>query len=368
MGLKKLILHMVLWFFYQVARCLPIRQNRITFVTLTSQTLTGDFKLLDDALKQYPDIEIRYILTKFEKTVKGDLLYFLNCIKQVFVINMSRVVVINDNNYVISFFKRPQIKVLQVWHACGAVKKFGNEIDRQYEIKNYDYVLSTSEEWKQAYAKAFGVNEHQVLPLGIPRTDALFSKECRNAYRNEILERYPVLQGKYVVLYTPTFRGNIIKGLRHVELDLSSLIEKLPEQYVILYKMHPLLRDVSLGSGERILNVTDEELNHLYTITDCLITDYSSILFDFSIMEKKVILYTPDLADYGETLGFNIDLKSIPFPVCQSAKSLIEELNTKEYDKEAVKEFKNTYFQYQDGESTKRVSSFIYQLLKTNRD
>ena len=51
--------------------------------------------------------------------------------------------------------------MLQVWHACGAVKKFGNEIDRQYEIKNYDYVLSTSDEWKPVYAKAFGVDEHQ---------------------------------------------------------------------------------------------------------------------------------------------------------------------------------------------------------------
>ena len=364
MGLKKLILHTVLWFFYQLAKCLPVRQNRITFVTLTSQILTGDFKLLDAELKQYSDIEIRYILTKFEKTMKGDLLYFLNCIKQVFIINTSKVVILNDNNYVVSHFKRPQVRVLQVWHACGAVKKFGNEIDRQYEIKNYDFVLSTSDEWKPVYAKAFGVNEHQVLPLGIPRTDALFSKECRFAYKNELLEKYPVLRGKYVLLYTPTFRGNIIKGLRHVDLDLSSLIDKLPDHYVVMYKMHPLLRDVSLGSGERILNVTDEELNHLYTVADCLITDYSSILFDFSIMEKKVILYTPDLAEYGETLGFNIDLKSIPFPVCQTAESLMEELCTKEYDKKSTKAFKDTYFMYQDGESTKRVSSFIYQQLK----
>lgn len=367
MGLKKLILQMVLWVFYQLAKCLPVRQNRITFVTLTSQTLTGDFKLLDDELKQYSDIDIRYILTKFEKTLKGDLLYFLNCIKQVFVINTSRVVVLNDNNYVVSYFKRPQIKVLQVWHACGAVKKFGNEIDRQYEIKNYDYVLSTSDEWKQPYAKAFGVNEHQVLPLGIPRTDALFSKECRKTYKDEMLKKYPVLQGKYVLLYTPTFRGNIIKGLRHVELDLFALMKELPDTYVIMYKMHPLLREVSLGSDERILNVTDEDLNHLYTVTDCLITDYSSILFDFSIMEQKVILYTPDLAEYGETLGFNIDLKSIPFPVCQTSKSLMKELCMKEYDKDAVKAFKNTYFLYQDGESTKRVSSFIYEQLKEHK-
>ena len=364
MGLKKLILHMVLWFFYQLAKCLPVRQNRITFVTLTSQILTGDFKLLDEELKRYPDIEIRYILTKFEKTIKGDLLYFLNCIKQVFLINTSKVVILNDNNYVVSHFKRSQVRVLQVWHACGAVKKFGNEIDRQYEIKNYDYVLSTSDQWKPVYAKAFGVNEHQVLPLGIPRTDALFSKACRLAYRNELLEKYPELQGKYVILYTPTFRGNIIKGLRHVDLDLSSLIEKLPDHYAVMYKMHPLLRDVDLGSGERILNVTDEELNHLYTVADCLITDYSSILFDFSIMEKKVILYTPDLAEYGETLGFNIDLKSIPFPVCQTAESLTKELCITDYDKTSIKAFKDMYFMYQDGESNKRVSSFIYQQLK----
>ena len=324
---------------------------------------------MDEELKRYPDIEIRYILTKFEKTIKGDLLYFLNCIKQVFLINTSKVVILNDNNYVVSHFKRSQVRVLQVWHACGAVrnlamKLIGSFLSHTAYQFHCHYVHSTSDQWKPVYAKAFGVNEHQVLPLGIPRTDALFSKECRLAYRNELLEKYPELQGKYVILYTPTFRGNIIKGLRHVDLDLSSLIEKLPDHYVVMYKMHPLLRDVDLGSGEQILNVTDEELNHLCTVADCLITDYSSILFDFSIMEKKVILYTPDLAEYGETLGFNIDLKSIPFPVCQTAESLTKELCIKDYDKKSIKAFKDMYFMYQDGESTKRVSSFIYQQLK----
>ena len=82
------------------------------------------------------------VLTHFEKNILWmNFLYFLNTIKQIFVINTSALGIINDNNYVISNFKRKGVTVLQVWHAAGAIKKFGKVIKREYPIANYDYVI-----------------------------------------------------------------------------------------------------------------------------------------------------------------------------------------------------------------------------------
>lgn len=92
-------------------------------------------------------------------------------------IKRARLVIINDNNYVISRMKPKYTKVLQVWHAAGAVKKFGNQIKRQYEIKNYDAVISSASYWKTCYAQAFGVQENQVHDCGMARIDRLLNKE-----------------------------------------------------------------------------------------------------------------------------------------------------------------------------------------------
>lgn len=343
---------------------MKIDQKKVTFVSLTTNTLNGDFKRIDDELKKHTDLKVCYMLMKFKKNLLGDFLYFLNCLKQLFVINTSHVVIIHDNNYVISNFKRDGVKVIQIWHACGALKKFGNEIHRQYEIKNYDYVLSTSDRWKTVYSNSFGVKEENILPLGLPRTDNLFSKEKVMMMKNSILTKYPILKDKYVVLYAPTFRGNIIKGMTYIDLRLDHLLKQLPEDYVILYKMHPLLGDVSLGEDKHLIQVNHDNLNELFSVSDCLITDYSSIVYDFSILEKKIIYYIPDLTQYTEEIGINDDFNQMPGDVCLNEKELVNALIHKEYNVQAIQTFKDRHFTYQDGKNAERIADFIYQLIE----
>lgn len=349
--------------FLSVFLCLfKIDRKKITFITLTSDELTGDFKLLAEQLEEENKYKVKYVLTKFEKNLKGDFLYLLNCIYQLFIINTSGLVIINDNNYVISNFKRKGVKVLQIWHACGAVKKFGNDIERQYPINNYDYILATSPKWKKPYSTAFNVKEEQVIPLGMPRTDVLFDDSVMEQYREKMLRKYPVLKGKYVVLYAPTFRGNIIKGMRYEHLNLNKVVESLPDDYVVMSRMHPLLGDVVLGEHERILNVNNENLNELLAVTDCFISDYSSIVFDFSILERKMIYYAPDLQEYKATIGLNVEYEKLPGKVCGNEEELIAELKDKNFDKNAVRELKEECFLYQDGKSVERIVQFINEL------
>ena len=176
MGLSKIILNVALWVVDVLTFYVHPKKNRITFVSLTQSELSGDFKLIDKQLRHENKYDIHYILLKFEKNLWGDFKYFLNCLKQLVEIKKSSLVILNDNNYVISHMKPTNVKVLQVWHACGAVKKFGNQIKRQYPVRNYDYVLCNAEYWKEPYSQAFGVNTNQVLVTGMPRIDTLLNR------------------------------------------------------------------------------------------------------------------------------------------------------------------------------------------------
>ena len=92
--------------------------------------------------------------------------------------------------------------------------------------------------------------------------------------------------GKKLCLYAPTFRGNIIDGFKIKSFDFEKVESMLSDEYLFLYKFHPLLGDVKVTSSKAI-NVNEEDLYTLFTVSDCLISDYSSILFDYSLLNKR---------------------------------------------------------------------------------
>ncbi len=174
--MKNIIVYCILAVVNLITYPLKVKSNKITFICYCSDKLKRDFKLISKKLEKEDSYELVYVLTNYENSLKGNVSFLFNCMKQVYHVNTSKVVLLDYNNFVVSNFKKKEVKVIQVWHACGAIKKFGNDIEREYPIKNYDYVLATSEEWKKHYSTAFGVSENSVLPIGIPLTDNLFSK------------------------------------------------------------------------------------------------------------------------------------------------------------------------------------------------
>lgn len=365
MGLKKAVLTCLLQVCNFFFRMCSIKQNRITFISLTADHLEQDFLEIDKLLREDNKYDLHYNLIVFKKTLKDDFMYMLNCIRQLYEINVSKLIILNDNNFVVSTFKREGTYVLQTWHACGAIKKFGNQIERQYPVKNYDGILSNSSYWKDAYHEAFGVKPEQVVVSGMPRVDKLCDEKVVSSYKEQFYEKYPQYRHQYKVLYAPTFRGNIIKGLRYDDLDLASLMSQLPEDYVMFYKMHPLLADASLKEGERIVNVSHEDLYMLLCGCDCLITDYSSILFDYSLLGKKAICYASDVEDYQQTIGFNVDyLHEMPSDICKCEEELIMQLKEKNYDQKRLNIFKDKFMHYSDGKNVQRVVHKIKSIMK----
>lgn len=362
--LEKYILGMILGFINFFVKMMKIKDNQIAFISLESQHLESDLLLIYNQMKDDPHLKIKKVLIGYDKNnLIQDFFYMLNCIKQVVVINTSKVVLIRDNNYVVSTFKREGVHVIQVWHACGAIKKFGNVIKREYLINNYDYIISNSDFWKKPYSKAFGVLEQNVISTGMPRVDCLCQQEYIKKTSQKMLNKYPMLKGKKVILYAPTFRGNIYKGFKAVPFHAKKIIEALGDDYYLLYKFHPLLKNIELEQHERIINMNNEDTHELFTISDALISDFSSIIFDYSLLNKPMYFFVPDLEQYLDDLGCFVDYQTMPGAICKNEDELISAIKDhKEYD---IEKFKNLFFKHQDGRNIERVVHFIYHVLKS---
>lgn len=358
MGLAKKVLNLALAVVNVFTFFVRRKPNRITFISLTSNELTSDFKLIDEELRKSGKYDIHYNLIRFEKNVMGDFKYFLNCLKQLVEMKKSGLIILNDNNYIVSTRKPKGCKVLQVWHACGAVKKFGNEIKRQYPIRNYDFVLSNADYWKPVFARSFHVEPQQVITTGMPRLDTLLQKKETSSF----FEKYPECRGKKLVLYAPTFRGNIIDGFTMITPDISKM--NLDPDVLILYKFHPLLGDRKL-EGKQCLNMNAEDLYELMHVCDFLISDYSSVFFDWSLLNKAFISYIPDVESYKEKIGLNIDYENdFPGPICHDEEELsnaLKEDSSIYLEKRQL--FKEKYMKFDDGQNTKRVAQFIEHIL-----
>ena len=356
MSWQKWILNIVLSILDICTFWMKPNPKRITFVSMTMNEYSEDFLLLKEALEQ--DYEIDSNLIVFQKNILGKLGYFFNCLKQEIDFKKSSLVILNDNNYVLSRKKPKGCHVLQVWHACGAIKKFGNEINRSYTIENYDSVLCNAQAWKPIYARSFGVDENQIQVTGMPRVDRLLKgMDTKSFYA-----KYPQCKGKKLCLYAPTFRGNILEGFQHHSFDIPKVQEQLKD-WTILVKFHPLLEDVELKNTSAI-NVSKEDLYELMQVSDCLISDYSSVILDYSLLHRPIIGYMNDMDQYQETIGLNIDASEYPGPICYNEDQLIQTIQKVDsLDIAPVIQFQEKYMVYVDGKNTDRTVQYIHSIL-----
>ena len=199
---------------------------------------------------------------------------------------------------------------------------------------------------------SFNVEKDQVLVTGMPRIDTLLNRN----ERDEFFLKYPELKDKKLCLYAPTFRGNIIDGFKIQSFDFTKI-----KDYIVLYKFHPLLGDIQCKGG---INMNKEDLYTLMQVSDCLISDYSSVIFDYSLLNKPMISYIPDINEYKQNIGLNIDFSDFPGPICTDENQLIEALKFEDYDYDKLSYFQMKYMVYTDGKNTSRVVDTIHQIME----
>ncbi len=281
-------------------------------------------------------------------------------------------VIIVDNAFfpVHAVRHREETQVVQVWHAAGAMKRFGystlkpGSTEYRFLHKNYDWVIASSSFAADCYALAFRTPRDRVVPLGAPRMD-FFLQQAEMDKSSELLrKRFPLLKGKRVLLYAPTFRGNGVH--KHEELYLEARLcrQKLPDDWILVFKPHPMLKSSVLEGCDICLDAK-EDINPWLALADAFITDYSSSIIEFAVLGRPMALLTPDLKQYKKKPGFYFNFeKECVGTLCHNMDELLEwqmempPITDQKYEAFIKKQFGNL-----DGHNGERVAAFIHQLV-----
>ncbi len=290
---------------------------------------------------------------------------------------------VNNQNFPTYIKKRPQTVYLQTWHGTP-LKKMLYDIEEVHgrsddyvervgnAVKNWDFLISPSPYATQAFRSAFRY-KGEVLETGYPRND-IFYKSEKDEIARSVQRKLNIDEGKKIILYAPTFRDDQIsnknKFLFDIQMDLHKMKEELGDEYVLLLRMHVVVSNkiqIEDSLSDFVYNVSKyPDIQDLYLITDILITDYSSVMFDFANTGRSMIFYTFDLEKYRDNLrGFYMDFENeAPGPLVYNTDEIIDSIKNMDFVRDKYKEkymeFRKKYCPLEDGLACKRVVDRVF--------
>lgn len=280
--------------------------------------------------------------------------------------------------------KREGNVFLQTWHGTplkklvfdleninSATPKYKKQTYKQSRI--WDYLVAANQYSSDIFRRCFKY-EKGMLETGYPRND-IMHWDNKEEIADQLRDKLGVPKDKKTVLYAPTWRDDeyYVKGQYKfsLKLDLKLMQEKLGDEYVVLLRTHYFIADaVDLTEFEGFaFNFSDyDDISELYLISDYLITDYSSVFFDYANLKRPMLFFTYDLEKYRDVLrGFYIDIEEeLPGPLLFTTEEIIEALKNidaieEEYS-EKYKVFYEKYCSWEDGQASRRVANEVFGL------
>lgn len=298
----------------------PVR-HKVVFLSRQSDAPSRDFELLAAALRSRdPDLEIVMRCRMVGESLGARLVSAAAMVGQMYHLATARACVVDGYVIPVSLLEhRRGLFVVQMWHALGAIKKFGYQTvgrpgghgaqiaSAMRMHRNYDVVLCGGGATVPVFAAAFGVDESIVRPLGLPRIDYLLEHADDGRVRpvppavEALRRRFPILAepGRTTVLYAPTFRRGGDHGCADVVRRFAG------ETFAVMVKPHPL--ETACVGGANVADVGDCDVLDLLPVCDAVITDYSAVAFEALVLDLPVFYYVYDIDDYRQENGLNID-------------------------------------------------------------
>ncbi|MDO5415008.1 MAG: CDP-glycerol glycerophosphotransferase family protein [Bacillota bacterium] len=354
---------------YFVIKLFPTT-NKVTFISRQSNSPSQDALMLAKELKdKNSNIKVVMLFKKLDNKI----VYCFHIIKQMYHIATSKTVILDSYCIVISLLKhKNDLKVVQMWHALGALKRFGYSILDEEEgsssklaemmrmHKGYDVIFTSSEYCKESFAEAFGYKSDKLKVMSLPRVDLLRSSKYQATKRDEIYTVYPQLKEKETIVYAPTFRkSDLIVSDTNAIKKLINEIDK--NKYNLVIKVHPLT-NLEITEERIIVDNCFSTLDML-SVADYIVLDYSAILYEAALLNKPLFFYAFDLDEYTEKRNFYIDYeKEMPGAICKNANDVTKSIENKIYDVSKVKNFADKYIQNQEN-CTSEMVEYIIQLM-----
>ena len=337
-----------------------VKDNRISFIIDSRESFRGNLDYIKKEFEKRGDFEFNFFYK--DKLSLGGFRKLAG----------SRYIFLNDNFFPLAFMDfKSENTIVQLWHAPGASKKFGGSVDIESrgilkEIsKNTDYLIVTSKNIIGHYAEAFQMSEDKIKPLGLPRMDYYFENHDLDKLKADFCRKFNVNPDKKIILYAPTFRDEEKYNNVFDYLDLKDFNERLGDEYVLALRLHPKIKNFykdDISSKGQYVDVSGfESEQELMLISDILITDYSSIMIEYSALDKPTVFFTYDLDEYlANERGFYYDFSStVPGPIVFTSDELIDVIENDRFDKSKISEFVRSQFDEIDGHSSQRIVDYL---------
>lgn len=363
-----------------------IKRKKAVFVEVRFDEITDSFRLVYDRMKADGfDVHEQFI----ENIKPGKWGYIKRCLRMLEDISDAHYVILNDACNVTSCIPlRKGTKIYQLWHACGAFKKFGmstaelifgdnrKTLEKYPNYGNLSYVTVSSPEVIWAYEEAMNLKntKTQVVATGVSRTDVFYDQHFIEQSKAAVYSVCPAAENKKIILYAPTFRGRVAQAESPDRLDIPAMKRALGDEYVLLIKHHPFVKQppvVPEDCADFAMDVTKSlEIDQLLCASDVCISDYSSLIFEYSLFERPMIFFAYDLDDYFDWRGFYYNYDELtPGPVVKETEEIIDyirHLDTR-FDQAQVHAFKEKFMSSCDGHATDRIMALVYAETKNKR-
>jgi CDP-ribitol ribitolphosphotransferase len=289
---------------------------------------------------------------------------------------------------------RAKTKIIQVWHAGVGFKsvgyaRFGKE-GSPHPVKSghrkYEMAIVPSEGLIKIYAEVFGIENEALVPTGMPRLDSFFDEKRIAEFKDEFYRNNPKIKEKKMILFAPTYRsgGKESAYYNYSKLDFDRIHDFCGDKYVFAIKMHPYVNDTKEYFTTTNANISEEnirdrikpdlacwyprivdftgkyDINDLFHVADILITDYSSVYYEYSLLKRPILFYTYDRQIYETIHGVHQKIKeAAPGRVCDTFDELIGALASEEYEIEKTIAFSDIHFSAGIGGAADRLLDIV---------
>ncbi len=329
---------------YAVMKLFPVRE-KIVFLSRQGNAPGIDFRLLEEELNNtYPQYKTVMLCKMIPNSLSGMIRYAFHMFVQMWHLATSRVAVLDTYCIPVSLLKHKKtLKVIQIWHAMGCLKRFGlsstglsqgrdeKTAQAMNMHKNYHCAVCSGPDCIAPFAEAFGTDRKRMIPLGIPRIDYLTKEQYTSASKNAILSAYPQLDnGRKNIVYVPTFRRGEGLNDEYMEKAFDSVRNAVDySKYNLVIKAHSGEERIFTDSSENRQDGNRFMGLDFIALADYIVSDYSAIIFEAAVARKPIALYCFDWEDYDADRGFYIDyFKDIPFVKCRTADELMQSIDS----------------------------------------
>lgn len=349
------------------------RENTILFMSEQSDVIASNLKAVSERMKER-GMEEQYRILFSARSAAAEPQSIKSWISLMKKLAQSKTVFLDDHAPCLDWLKlSDDTKVIQLWHAGAGFKSSGYSRWGHMGCPNavschrqYNYGIAGSKNIAPFFSEVWGMNDELVLPTGMPRMDEYLDEAYRKQKTESLYQKYPMCKGKKVMLFAPTYRGKGKKTAFYPYdlIDFEGLYEACGDEYVVLFKMHPWVAEsvpIDKKYKNKFIDVGKyPNINDLFYITDLLVTDYSSNIFEYSLMKKPMLFFAFDKIQYSFSRGFHRAYEeSAPGKVCYTFEELLTAFKEKDFEYEKVEQYVEHHFDYLDTHASDRVIDWI---------